>query len=249
MGIDMSVEQLAGLYQMGSLGKLINGLIHNLNGPLQNLSMDLELMEHSVKTAQRLPADLAESMLQRLQRMQREFDHINALIRAASARGNTQGVGEVGDMRAFLDQEFSFLSANLYFKHNVQKQILFDEDLPPLLPFPGRVALPLGWFLQSLVEDLERQRVARLTLKARSVRSGLELSFITEEGRFSQVFLKSLSAQSSYPLSGQTQDPDMGGVLSIALLKQGGVSFTAFPEDSTQTVRLTIPLNPKKAQE
>ena len=76
MGIDLSLEQLAGLYQMGSLGKLINGLIHNLNGPLQNISMDMEMMTHSVRTAKWLPADLAESMIQRLKRMEREFDHI-----------------------------------------------------------------------------------------------------------------------------------------------------------------------------
>jgi hypothetical protein len=37
----------------------------------------------------------------------------------------------------------------------------------------------------------------------------------------------------------------MGGV-SVALLKQSGVSFTALSEDSTHTVRVTIPLTPKE---
>jgi signal transduction histidine kinase len=230
---------------MGSLGKLINGLIHNLNGPLQNLSMDLELMEHSMKTAQGVPADHAQSVLRRLQRMQTEFDNVNALIRAASARANAQVAGEVADMRAFLEQELSFLNANLYFKHNVQKQLLFDEDPPRLLPFPGRVALPLAWFLQSLVEDLERERLARFTLKARSAPPDLEVSLMTEEGKFSQNFLKSLSAEFSSTLSEPAPDLDMGGV-SVALLKQSGVSFTVLSEDSTHTVRVTIPLTPKE---
>jgi signal transduction histidine kinase len=159
MGLDVSLEQLAALYQVGALGKLINGLIHNLNGPLQNLSMDLEMMEHSVRTARGLPADLAESLLRRLKRMGGEFDHISGLIRAASMRAGAAGSTEQGDLRTFLEQELSFLNTNLYFKHNVQKEVLLEEGLPPLVRFPAELGLALGWFLQSLVEEIEREKV------------------------------------------------------------------------------------------
>jgi hypothetical protein len=244
MGIDMSLEQLTALYQMGSIGKLINGLIHNLNGPLQNLSMDMEMMSHSVKTAKRLPGDLAESMIQRLQRMEREFDQINGLIRAAATRANAQGSGEHGELRAFLEQELSFMNANLYFKHNVQKQLLLDEDLPLLHQLPAEVGLPLSWFFQSLVEDMERERVARFTVRARAVSSGLEISFIAEGGRFSSDFLESLSAEIPSTHSLRMRNPDVGGTISIALLKQSGAIFACSSEDSTHTVRVTIPFNP-----
>ncbi|MEW6667457.1 MAG: hypothetical protein AB1512_19810 [Thermodesulfobacteriota bacterium] len=242
MGIDISLEQLAALYQLGSLGKLINGLIHNLNGPLQNLSMDLEMMAHSVRTAKGLPGDLAEPMMQRLQRMEREFDHINGLIRAASARANAQGSGEHGLLRAFLEQEISFLNANLYFKHNVQTRLLLDQDLPPLVHFPEGVGLSLSWFLQSLVEDMERERVTRFTLKARSGPSGLEISFIAEGGTFSPAFLEGLAAGIPFTHSVPGRSPDIGGAIAVALLKQNGAAFACRSEESAHTVQVTLPL-------
>ena len=45
--VEISLKDLVKLYEFASIGKVINGLLHNLNGPLQNLGMYIELMNHS----------------------------------------------------------------------------------------------------------------------------------------------------------------------------------------------------------
>ncbi len=129
MRIEMPLERFLEMYRLVALGKLIQGLVHNLNGPLQNLGMDMELMEHSIRSDQRIPKEYSEGFLNRLKRMEGEFDQINRLIRSSSMRMEEEGdFLRYGNLKGILEEEISFLNANLYFKHNVRKTIDLSED-------------------------------------------------------------------------------------------------------------------------
>ena len=41
MKIEISLKEMMEILKMASLGKLMSGLIHNLNSPLQNIGMDI----------------------------------------------------------------------------------------------------------------------------------------------------------------------------------------------------------------
>jgi signal transduction histidine kinase len=244
MRFEIPLERLAELYRLVTLGKLIQGLVHNLNGPLQNLGMDMEMLEHTLKTDGRMPPDLTDPMVHRLQRMEGEFDHINLLIRSVSSRASLEGdVLEYGDLKVFLEEELSLLNANLYFKHNVQKEVHLEEDLPALNMLPQMVTLSLGWFIQSLVEEMEKARGKRFALTARFVPPTLEITFGTDAGALSSIFVEELTK--GIPSTGvfKAEDADMGQVLSAAWLKLSGVSFDCGSDESGSAITLRVPVS------
>jgi len=244
MRFEIPLERLAELYRLVTLGKLIYGLVHNLNGPLQNLGMDMEMLEHALKTDTRMPPDLTEPMVHRLRRMEGEFDHINRLIRSVSNRASLEGdYLEYGNLKVFLEEELSLLDANLYFKHNVRKEVHLGEDLPALNMLPEMVTLSLVWFIQSLVEELEKARGKLFALTTSFVPSGLEITFRTDAGALSSIFVEELTKR--LPSTGvfKAEDADMGQVLSVAWLKLSGVSFDCGSDESGSAITLHVPVS------
>jgi C4-dicarboxylate-specific signal transduction histidine kinase len=51
--MEISFKNLIELYKLASLGKVTGGLIHNINGPLQNIGLDLEMTQYMLKKEQR----------------------------------------------------------------------------------------------------------------------------------------------------------------------------------------------------
>ena len=71
---------------MASLGKLIAGLLNNINGPLQNLGLDIEMANYSLKDGSKLDNEKAQNISSRLKRMEEEFERIDRLIKASSLK-------------------------------------------------------------------------------------------------------------------------------------------------------------------
>ena len=79
--IKLSVKALMDLFKLASLGKQIGGLIHNINGPLQNLGLDIEMMNYSLKGEVGIDEAVVENLHIRLKRMEEEFERVNRIIR------------------------------------------------------------------------------------------------------------------------------------------------------------------------
>ncbi|RJR34750.1 MAG: hypothetical protein C4576_25975 [Desulfobacteraceae bacterium] len=181
MHIEIPLERFVDFYKLVTLGKLIQGLVHNLNGPLQNLGMDMEMMEHSLKHEPKMPRELSDSFLGRLERMEREFDHVSRLIKSAAMRIDPEGdFLEYGTLKSFLEQEISFLHANLYFKHNIEKDIQLPADLPRLNLISRELLLSLSWLVQSFIEPMEAGEAKIFVMKGRTLSSAVEISLAAE---------------------------------------------------------------------
>ena len=244
MLLEISLNDLIGLVRIASLGKLMNGLIHNLNGPLQNLGMDMEMMLHSLTGKGLSRDDLAKNMVTRLNRMEGEFEHINHLIKTTSLKSDPendyQGYANLND---FLEEELSFLDANLYFKHHVRKEIHLEDNLAALTNFPKGVGMPLSWFLHALAEELEKEELKSLTLSAGSRDSGLDIILTIEGGDLSGEFMEVLDQgiSSSKPLKIENGNVIM--ILALEVLKSEGVSVTTQVEPSRSDIIFGIPMH------
>lgn len=244
MSIELSLERFCEIYRMVTLGKLIHGLLHNLNGPLQNLGMDMEMMEHTVTAEKKMPEDLRDGILNRLLRMGEEFANINRLIKSASMRIDAESdYLQCGSLKGFLEQEISFLNANLHFKHNVQKDIQLADDLPRMDLFPENVVLALSWFIQALVEEVERGKAKIFTMRGRSLASAMEVSFRVEGGSC-PIYTKGIDCETAATGTIRADDR-IGIIVSLALLKLHGASYASGMAPSELALTLTIPYSRK----
>ena len=83
MLVEIPLNDLTKIYKLATLGKVIGGLIHNLNGPLQNLGLDIEMTNHLLNNKLPLDNDGINNILNRLKRMGEEFEKIDQLIKAS----------------------------------------------------------------------------------------------------------------------------------------------------------------------
>lgn len=241
MQIELSLERFINLYRLVSLGKLVQGLVHNLNGPLQNLGMDMEMLENGLGAEGTVSRDLRDSVLRRLRRMEGEFDRIIRLIKTASSRIGMEGeYGHCLTFHAFLEEEISFLNANLHFKHNVQKDLRVPEGLPALDHAPQAVILSLAWLMQALVDETERSQAKLFSLKASSPPSAVEIAF-SLEGESLAVLPEGIVPEvSSDPL--RLEEP-LELRLPLAVLRMHGVELTLKSEPTRLTFTLRIPIS------
>lgn len=243
MTVEISLENLIRVHKLAALGKLMAGLIHNLNGPLQNIGIDIEMMTHILMEKTSEDKDPEDIFGPRLRRMEGEFDAVNQLIRTVSMKANMEhdsyGYRNLND---FLDEEFSFLKANLYFKHNVRKEFDLEDDLPAITRFGEGVPLGLTWFIQALVEELEREKITNLSMTARSNEKIVELIFDVEAADLPESFSRAVDLEVSPTRAIRIEDRDVGMTLAVALLKQAGASIVVKAPSSRKQIHLSLPL-------
>jgi hypothetical protein len=240
----LPLDDLLGLLKLSSAGKLMSGLVHNLNGLLQNLGMEMELMNHSLMGEETLSEDQVDAVHTRLKRMQAEFERISSIIKIATMRASlSENYNSFLSINEFLRREISFFEANLYFKHNVHTEFQLHSELPALRNPPKDLELALSWFMQSIIEELEREQIKRLILKTSLSHSGAEIMISTGGENLSERFIElfNLEIPTSEPL--KIVDHNAGVILVVALLKSVGISVTGRVESSGPHIILTIPIN------
>ncbi|NLA74742.1 MAG: hypothetical protein GX846_04615 [Deltaproteobacteria bacterium] len=183
--MELSVNCLIELYKLASLGKMTSGLIHNINGPLQNIGLDLEMSQYMLKKeAQRNEGII----LPRLRRIEEELERLNTMIKASSNRITRAEDNHLLNFNDYLDQELFFLNTNLYYKHNV-KTTLDLPDKPPLVSsFPENSILAFGWLLQYVIEEIEKIKGSTLYIGAIKNHDFFEVKIATGvNGLFSRL--------------------------------------------------------------
>jgi len=242
--IQLSIDDFIKLYKFASIGKLVGGLIHNLNGPMQNLGLDIEMAHFSLKDESKWNNNIAQNIIVRLQRMEEEHERINSLIKTTSSRSgeNAELVSTLSDINEFLKQELLFLNTNLYFKHNVQTEIINITD-PPLLTssLPSNSIMALGWFLQTFIEEIERQKIKGLIIKIFSDNLNLKITFSTQEGKLSEGFMEQFKNATSISEKSKSDNMDLGIFLVLMLFKSNGTTIEYDTESSSSSIIINFP--------
>lgn len=222
--IRLSRKSFAEISRLTSAGKRVKGLIHNLNGPLQNLGMDMDMIRYSIKESEDPFPSLLQEIENRLQRMDDEFERINHLIRSTAAVVSTTDEGYLS-LEDFLDQELSFLDTNLYFKHNVEREVFFEGDLPPLGALSGGVSSGLRSLLEAVTEEIERLEMTTFSLKASMRGEVVDMRLTAGRGPMSEAFLKTADSASAADDAPIVDHEQMAAIHAFMRLKEAGVTY------------------------
>lgn len=113
-------EQLKQSQKLEAIGLLASGIAHNINAPLSAIIGFAELMQLTNPDSRELKSITTQS--------RRIKDIVNNMM-LKSRRDQEEELTDVC-LNNLLKTELSFFEANLHFKHNIQKEFNFDENLP-----------------------------------------------------------------------------------------------------------------------
>ncbi len=177
--MELSVNDLIGLFKLASLGKVTGGLIHNINGPLQNIGLDLEMSQYMLKKETGDNSWIESNIMTRLKRIEEELDRLNTMIKTSSNRVMHADNG-FQNFNENLEQELSFLNSNLYYKHNVETTLKLDKHPPLVSNLPENAVLAFSWLLQIVVEEVEELKKNSLYIRT-EIKNGLLKIFVNAE--------------------------------------------------------------------
>lgn len=164
--------------RIGHTGKLVRGLIHNINGPLHNLSMLVEMMEQGQGQLDRLvderrPEDretwqkVLTKQHERLDRLSRQVAALVDMLQDFMIVQEIENSDSDVDLPFVLFKLSKIFRADLFLKHQVEVVLDLQENLPPVR-IPGRDLVPaLMHLFQNGILALREAPQKRLTIRCR----------------------------------------------------------------------------------
>jgi len=138
----MLLRKLADNYYGLYLVRVIEGIIHNLNGPLQILYIRSEQLEQGLQKLRRALQSEALSelegltprMVERIKSISKSLDDLNAQLRYLTSDLIVERRSEIGDIEInqVIKECLFLLNGNMFFKHEVKKTFRLDDALPVL---------------------------------------------------------------------------------------------------------------------
>jgi signal transduction histidine kinase len=239
-------------------GAFTQGLIHNLNGPLQNISMLAELMRAGFEHLDRAPGpDGDKEVAEKSQILDRERQRLQKLSEQISLLDNTlrdlrllheieRNPTEV-DLNLLITSLVQTFRCDLFFKHHVQLELKLANNLPFIRVLARHLIPALVHLFQNAMNALRDAPQKHLVIVSRTEAKTIWLSLRDsgcgfkpgEEARFFEPFY------SGWPSAVQKQEKHMGVGLFLAsvLLEPYGIKVRLQREGDETVAALEIPLN------
>jgi len=160
---------------MSGIGRLMKGVAHNMNGPLQVLSIQVELLKKIMAEGGGILADLGalsfsgeggkllkdlESnqaiCVKKIGQLEEELERLHSMTDfivnrcSASEENNTSMV----DLNEVIKDEVILLHADLFFKHKVKKTLKLKESLPLISARYPDLSQALNHIIQNAIEAI-----------------------------------------------------------------------------------------------
>ncbi len=170
------INELIRQHYMSSVGRLMKGVIHNMNGPLQVLQIQVELLKKIMAEEQKILASLdtlpsssgeggkllkdlegkRETCAKKIGQLEDELERLQGLTDLIVRRcsdGQDAGTSTV-DLNEVIRNEVALLHADLFFKHRIKKTLNLREPLPPINVSYLELSQALNHILQNAIEAL-----------------------------------------------------------------------------------------------
>lgn len=180
---DKLIQELIRQHYMSGIGRLMRGVAHNMNGPIQVLSIQIELLKKLMAEEGKMLADLGalsfsgesgkllknieskqEICAGKVGQLEEELERLHGMMDfvvnrcSASKESNTSMV----DLNEVIKDEVIFLHADLFFKHKVKKTLKLRESLPLISSRYPDLSQALNHILQNAIEaviDAEEREI------------------------------------------------------------------------------------------
>jgi len=179
---DILLRELLNQKKFSFMGRLIQGIGHNINSPLASimgraqLSIEREERERAdlLEKKGSMPAEEFERQMKLHEKNLRDLNSINEsatqlslIVKNMTYKGQqeqNQAIQYI-NLNDLLKEEFSFLEADMFFKHEVIKHYEFAQSLPHIKGVYSDFSQSLMTFVQNALEAMRPAEKKELTIR------------------------------------------------------------------------------------
>lgn len=126
--VEQKTKRLIDQEKTAIIGRLTQGMVHNLKSPIQTIQTSVDLIEtKAVKLQENSILNYSGYILQALTKITQIMDS----LMLKSVKDQIKDLQPL-DLNELLQSEIRLLDANLYFKHRLKKHYYFDYTLPKI---------------------------------------------------------------------------------------------------------------------
>jgi signal transduction histidine kinase len=227
-------------YRYSTLGALVKGIIHNLNGSLQILSMQMELLQGMLaKEGEKVNSSLLVKSKQCLD----QADKLRGMIEVLLQKGlhEEQDTPLVIDLNGLLEEELSVMNHNLFFKHQIDLKKRLAPRLPTVRGYYVDLSQGLLNLIQNGLEAMEETPKKELSVITESSDGEIRVRIIDTGCGISEEIRPHLFRPFFTTKGGKHYG--LGLFMARELLSRYGASFNFSSEEGKTIVSVRFPLS------
>lgn len=153
-----------------SYGKMIQGIIHNMNTPISTIKGGLDLLSMSFKKDMdnNVPRPDYEKYRKRIERLMTGTDNLIDIVKNMKTRSKNESVNEPVDIdiNELIENELEFLRSNMFFKHQVKKDINLTPSLPKINAIYSEISLIIGNVVSNALDAMYDTPIKEIIIKS-----------------------------------------------------------------------------------
>ena len=176
--LERCFQELVRYYRHSGAGRRVGGIVHKMNGPLQVISFQLELLEQKARTESRFyeecPASVGEKLealknyrVNKLRRFREEVEKLQSLTRGIIHLGLHEDNQERVqlDLNRLFREELETYLAHSFFKQRMERDFRWHPALPPILGHYLDFSQSFRNLLDNTQEAMNTAPLRRLTVE------------------------------------------------------------------------------------
>jgi len=184
--IQAKTRELVETEREAIFGQLVQGIVHNLKGPLSVVLLKADLSscyardlldaEEGVTESQRA---ILEKILSQQSRVLEAVEKIEQLIENLLEKGRIESVDERQniDLNDLIEREMAFLEADMELKHDVEKHLELDPNLPTIKGIYADFSQVVFNIVHNAVEAMHDRPEKKLHIRTRFDDSSVNVDF------------------------------------------------------------------------
>jgi len=198
-------ENLLAAQPLARLGRHLGGILHNLTGRLQNLELQVELLQWTVRDGGRGIETQKEE--EQLRRLAAGVDDLREVIHFWGRQADLESQLRPGpvNINQVIEEALIFLEANLFYKHQVTTEVNLEPGLPPVHGSVFAYGTAFGALLENNVDAMRASPEKRLLVSSRKEGDKVIVAF-EDTGlgavRGRELFVPRPSPKKDHPLYG-----------------------------------------------